>query len=310
MRITHEEFVLIKEWIYRNARPLDLARWKYQFEGASADMLLEALAFYQNGDGGFGHALEPDSLNPNSSPLQTSTAIERIEEIGGLKSDHPIILGILKYLASGTDFFADRWCLVIPSNNDFPHAPWWNTASDNKERSAYNPTAILVGFILKYAKKDSPLYIRSLVLAKELVESHRKDMLCEMHSLLCLDFLYDRIEEVGLESQAWFDKAKSKLHKDMSDLIVKDLANWNAYACMPTIFIMTPTHVLYADLKEETDSDNQLKISARNSDGIWDISWSWSDYPDAFAISANWWKASLAIRNLMILKNFDLLEGC
>lgn len=43
--------------------------------------VLAALAVYQNEDGGFGRALEPDCWNPDSSPVQTWTATEIINEI-------------------------------------------------------------------------------------------------------------------------------------------------------------------------------------------------------------------------------------
>ncbi len=309
MKITATEFERIQGWIYRNARPLDLARWNYHFKQASCDPIVAALYAYQNPDGGFAHALEPDAWNPFSSPMQTSTAIERIEEIGGLDNDHPIILGILKYLASGADFIANRWCNVIPSNNDFPHAPWWNSASDSRERSEYNPTAILVGFILKYAEKDSILYQQALNLMQEIIALHTKQPLLEMHPLLCLDFLYVKMLEVGLDNTIGFRKAREKCYQDMSAVIKQDMDHYNEYACLPTVFITTPAHLLYAELKEAVDKDIQWKISARNEQGLWDLSWAWSNYLEAFAISANWWKADLAIRNLLILKNFGLLEG-
>ena len=60
-----------REFIYRNARPLELAQWQYHFENGSKENVLAVLSFYQNKDGGFGHALEADSWNPNSSPVQT-----------------------------------------------------------------------------------------------------------------------------------------------------------------------------------------------------------------------------------------------
>ncbi len=49
-----------KEFIYRNARPIELALWNYYMEQGSIDDVLHNLSFYQNEDGGFGHALEPD----------------------------------------------------------------------------------------------------------------------------------------------------------------------------------------------------------------------------------------------------------
>ena len=47
-----------KEFIYKNARPLDFARWQFLFEDGSRENVLSILKMYQNEDGGFGHALE------------------------------------------------------------------------------------------------------------------------------------------------------------------------------------------------------------------------------------------------------------
>ena len=65
-----------EQFIYRNARPLDLARWQYLFENGNRENVLRALSMYQNDDGGFGHALEADCWNPESSPMQTWAATE------------------------------------------------------------------------------------------------------------------------------------------------------------------------------------------------------------------------------------------
>lgn len=53
-----------KNFIYRNARPLDFARWQYHFENGRAEDAINVLSHYQNEDGGFGHALEPDFRMP------------------------------------------------------------------------------------------------------------------------------------------------------------------------------------------------------------------------------------------------------
>ena len=37
-----------RTYIYRTARPLCLALWKYHFENGSKEDVLHALAFYQN----------------------------------------------------------------------------------------------------------------------------------------------------------------------------------------------------------------------------------------------------------------------
>ena len=56
-----------RAFMYRCSRPLELALWQHRFEGGSLENVLIALSFYQNDDGGFGHALEADNWNPASS---------------------------------------------------------------------------------------------------------------------------------------------------------------------------------------------------------------------------------------------------
>ncbi len=51
-------YVKARDFIYKNARPIDMARWKYLFENGSKEAVLEALSTYQNEDGGFAHALD------------------------------------------------------------------------------------------------------------------------------------------------------------------------------------------------------------------------------------------------------------
>ena len=94
-----------REFIYRNARPLDLARWNYLFEDASKQAVLVALKAYQNADGGFAHALEPDCWNANSTPMQTWAATRIIKEIGLKDQNHPMIKGIRPLRRGGTCFW-------------------------------------------------------------------------------------------------------------------------------------------------------------------------------------------------------------
>ena len=44
-------FEKAREFIYRNARPLDLTRFQYHFENGSKEAVMNALSYYQNADG-------------------------------------------------------------------------------------------------------------------------------------------------------------------------------------------------------------------------------------------------------------------
>ena len=188
-----------REFIYRNARPLDMARFQYHFENGSHEAVLAALAAYQNGDGGFGHALEADAWNPGSAPIQTWVATEILREIGCTDANHPIIQGILRYLASGKDFEGHFWYTAIKTNNDYPHAHWWHTESDSICQNDYNPTACLAGFIIRFAECGSDLYRLGRRIAREAFDAYMTaDLLADMHTAACYIRLLEYIEEAGI----------------------------------------------------------------------------------------------------------------
>lgn len=292
-----------KTFIYKNARPLDFARWQYHFEKGSKEAVLNALSHYQNQDGGFGHALEADSWNPNSSPIQTWTATEILHEIDFTDPSHPIISGILSYLASGKDFEGSFWYNTIKSNNDYPHAPWWHTESESTCHNDYNPTACLASFILRFADKESALYNLAQNIATQAFEHliNTPDY-PDMHTAGC----YIRMLEYCKASKSEIfdtDTLENKLRQIVSESITKDTSEWETgYICKPSQFMNGNSSIFYADNKELADFECNFILSTQLDDGSWKIPWSWSDYPNEWAISKNWWKSTVIILNLLYLK--------
>ena len=151
------DFERARRFIFRNARPLDFARWRFAFEGGSREDVLAALAAYQNGDGGFGHGLEADCLNPNSTPLQTWTATQILSEIGMEDAEHPLVRGILRYLETTPDFDGHRWAGLsgVRSNDDYPHAPWWSYAPEELPDYAGLTTCRVIDYIPEWRRKEA-----------------------------------------------------------------------------------------------------------------------------------------------------------
>ena len=63
--MNHTIFDRAEKFIYNNARLLERQLFAYHFKGGSREQVLTALRAYQNEDGGFGHALEPDIRCPD-----------------------------------------------------------------------------------------------------------------------------------------------------------------------------------------------------------------------------------------------------
>src|SRR3989344_3461098 len=80
--ITKNQIIKAGEYIKKNCRPLEKARFGYLFEGNNIPgAIVEELKKFQNPDGGFGHSLESDFLLPDSSPMATTIAFQFLEEI-------------------------------------------------------------------------------------------------------------------------------------------------------------------------------------------------------------------------------------
>lgn len=129
-KISLDEFLRLRKLIHRNARPLDFTKWKYLFENGSCEDFLSVLSSYQNEDGGFGYNIECNNWNPNSSPYTICIALDYLDTADDSVSSikNTIIMGIIKFLDSGTYLLENGWVGMqgIPSNNDFAHLPWFH----------------------------------------------------------------------------------------------------------------------------------------------------------------------------------------
>ena len=303
----NETFEKAQTFMYRNARPLDLARFQYHFENGSKEVVMRTLAYYQNKDGGFGHAVEADCWNPHSIPLHSNAASEIIREIDFEDAKHPVIQGLLKWYASGKHFNGKSWAITVESNNHYPHAPWWHTESVSSCHTDYNGTAQNAGFIVRYAKKDSSLFQLGVRIANEAVFALSPDEIMDMHTCACYLRMAELFENANAEKYILFDELKRKLHKSVNKLIVTDISKWNNYVCRPSCFFKSKDSEYYSENKEMANYECEHIINTQLPDGSWNIAWSWTDYPEEWAISKNWWKGQIIIEKLLYLKGFGLI---
>lgn len=296
----------IRKWMYRNARPIELARYQYHFESGEKKEVLTCLSAYQNEDGGFAHALEADSWNINSSAIQTWTATEILYEIEMFDSDHPIIKSILSFLDQTETFVSNRWQNTIPSNNLYPGAPWWLYEENDPSNLRYNPSACLAGFILLHSHKESALYNKAMLIAKESIDFFiTESNLDEMHEVFCFMRLRDYMVKADLEAFENFDTFSQKLEDIIHLLIEDDFSKWsNAYICKPSQFFISPSSRYYERNKAAVDFELKHLDDSKNSEGVWDIPWSWGKDELEFSVSRKWWQGNFVIKNLLMIKYY------
>ena len=294
-----------RAFMYRNARALDLARFQYHFEGGSAENVLNVLSYYQNADGGFGHAIEADCWNPNSIPLHSNGAGSIIHEIGWTDATHPMIQKLVGWYAGGEHFNGKSWAVTVESNNHYPHAPWWHTQSESKCHTDYNGTAQIAGFLIRYAPKHSDAFRLGVRVAQEAIAALDPETLLDMHTCTCYLRMAELIEEAGEQGLFAFDELRDKLRRSIHSLIETDTQKWGAYVCRPSQFIRSRQSGYYADNREIAEFECGFIASTQLEDGSWPVTWSWSDFPEEWAVAKNWWKGQIILENLLYLKGFE-----
>jgi hypothetical protein len=106
-------------------RVLDRRAFQRLFGGGQAGPVRDAVAAYRNGDGGFGHALEPDLRAAASQPAAVEMALRVMDACDAW--DETLTRDALDWLvtvapdAGGATF-------VLPTLTEGPHAPWWQPA--------------------------------------------------------------------------------------------------------------------------------------------------------------------------------------
>jgi hypothetical protein len=111
-----------ERYIWTSARVLEQRRFELLFRGGPAQPVRDAVLSYRTPDGGFGYALEPDGRGPVSQPPHVYTALQVLEEAGGV--DPGLAREVCDHLAavSAPDGGVP---LALPTLDAYPHAPWW-----------------------------------------------------------------------------------------------------------------------------------------------------------------------------------------
>lgn len=254
------------DFIWKNARLLDRRLFAFDFLDGSAEAVVSALAAYQNADGGFGNALEPDKRTPYSTPVDVQVAFELLDRIGMMGDadvQRRLVLPACDFLTSittpqgGVPF-------SLPLVNPYPHAPWWQV--DGAGPAQLNPTAAIAGLLLKHGIQHAWLapaveFCRAAIDASETTQYH--DLL-PMVELLAHD-----------PQREWAEGQLARIRQRVlaSDVVTYDPAA-QGYVQFPLDWAGTPRswwRGLFSD--EALRADLARLAQAQQPDGGWPIGW-------------------------------------
>lgn len=261
-----------ENFIWSHARLLDRYLFTYLFTGGNKDRVLAALQAYQNEDGGFGNALEPDKRCPTSQPQDVEFALHILDVINAV--DEIAITRVCDYLRTittpegGVPF-------ALPSVNDYPHAEWW-TIRDNPPASL-NPTAAIVGLLLKHGVHHSWIEAASQFCWREIATLTSTEFHVLLPAITFLEYVPDRTRaehELQRIATRLSQPGVIELDPHAEGYVQKPL-DW---APMPQSFCRR--------LFDDVTIKKQLTALAerQQNDGGWPISWE----PISQAVESEW----------------------
>ena len=112
-QLSAAQFTRAADFIYEQGRPLERALFRWHFHGSGRQVVLRTLAAFQNDDGGFGNALEPDLRTPLSSALATGIALNLLVELAADVNESMLIRAV-SYLIDSISMDTICW-RVIPN---------------------------------------------------------------------------------------------------------------------------------------------------------------------------------------------------
>ena len=305
MVLVQEAFDRARSFIKANARPLETVRFAFHFDGTPADDVVKQLKKFQNSDGGFGNAIEPDLRAPESSALGTSIAFQIMREIG--KSNRTAIASAgIRYLLGSVDDTKSTWRIIPKSAESSPHAPWW-TQTGRDEKFGYfslNPTAELLGYLLEN-RDDVPSSLLSALSQRILSYLDVLDGI-EMHDFLCCKRL---AETDGLDA-SFKEKLEEILDRLLSKTVSQDPSQWEEYGLMPIQVADRPESAFFEVLRDTVSENLDYEISVQQEDGSWTPTWSWGDkHPDVWEKAKLEWAGVLTVDRLITMKRYGRIEG-
>lgn len=249
-----------KEFLWSNGRLLERRLFAFLFEDADGDSVLAALRAYQNEDGGFGNALEPDKRCSDSQPVDQEVALRTLDMIG---MNPPIAHQICDFLVTittnegGVPF-------VLPTVRSALRAPWWNT--DDNPSASINPTAAIAGLLHKHKMAHPWLEGATAYCWNEITAMGAE----EPHNLLCaMTFLQHVPERERAERE--FARLSGLLL--VSGLIALD-AQAEGYIFRPLDWAPTPDSLCRRLFSEEViQAHLGALLGKQQEDGGWPIAW-------------------------------------
>jgi len=309
-RLSRSAFDGASRFLKTQARPLERALFEHHFEGAPAKAVIAELARFQNEDGGFGHALEPDLRTPSSSALATGIGLRILREVR-CAADSPMVQRAVRYVLGTFDDEAKVWRVVPNDTHDYPHAPWWHDERGSLTRTfdgfVIIPRAELVGSLHHYSGLVSADWLEDLteqtVSAVETIEP--------LGTGGGSDLVYAlRLAETVEVPQHFRDRLLARIRTVVPNVVARDPREWASYSILPLKVASSPRSIVADLISDALQAHLDYQIEHQSPEGTWDPVWTWAGaYPEAWTEAEREWRGRLTLDTLTALRAFGRMEA-
>ena len=330
-KLTHENFLKARDFIFENGDDITKAWFRYNFEDGDSGTFMRVLEKHQHENGGFGGLLyEFDYQGPCLKC--TEHAFRYMFYLKEKPSLHdPVIKKMMGYILERYRPDFGRWGeLLEPEVNDGMHVRWWTypdcditPKADVDERIKYykpNGEAALAAFvalyhelvpdelyediicypvehIIRYYDENSPLF------GKSARGDHGKNDIESPYNLKCYQQFINCLPDKELA-----DRLAAIVSQNPTACMQLDYGAWdNGYEELPCDVVETPDSIVYPAVKQVVDDSLDYLIKRQSADGAWHLTWGFGE-DERFRKMERLYETNYTMLVLARLGRFDRIE--
>jgi len=281
------DFEKAATFIWQNGRLLERRLFDLFFRGGSKEDVLKVLKAYQNEDGGFGHALEPDLRTPESQPLFAEFALRTLYE--ARIRDQELALRVCGYISQTADL-GQGIAVITASSRHFPRAPHWNNPAS--EQPDFSRLSGIVG-LLNWQGIRHPWLDRAIgACLDDIRTAEYEDAHTIQHAFCLLESLPQTDEVLALRAKLADELFRARF------FILE--APPREYGLTPLDFAPLADSYCRSLFPDDVIRDHLKALAAQQQeDGGWPISW---EPPGEMARLE--WRAYRTLRSLLTLESY------
>lgn len=291
--LSKNELATIERQMYNKGRDIDVALYNYVTGQMPNDFVGYGLTMYQNRDGGFGHGLNNDNLNPNSTVYQTLEALNYIS-LASLDLKNEDNMQMVKRAFNYLYNKKTEYSTYDESNLSFACAECYRN-----KLLAVDLLPELIGRTIALLDERSPFYRKALtLLAKADSDLLKRDSLSFIE-LKGYHILYQALEKKAIEFNQEAYYYYIKLRNSYIEKLKIDSTNYFE------ILELLDDKFAYSD---KIDEALQKMKSELKPHGLYEATTSWDNaYPEAESAKLKW-LGTRTVLNIILFNKFQEIE--